>query len=149
MLKAGDIVKAVLAGIPLSHVCIILEDEPKTGHVKCLPICNFTGSEVPPREYSIDISEFDLPNHWFEDKKPQTWLRCNEIDCVHSINVDRKNKLGNIIESFPLLWSKVCAAVHDCPIAEKLSKACDCDYKIFEKQIKLGKKEKSNCGCKN
>lgn len=65
MLKAGDVVKASFAGIPKSHICIILDDEPQNGHIKRLPICcNFTGSEIPLGEYSIDISEFDLLENW-------------------------------------------------------------------------------------
>jgi hypothetical protein len=148
MLKAGDVVRAKVAGIKGIHTCVILEDEPTTGHFKCLAFCNFTGSEVPLGEYSIDISEFELPDNWFDTKKPQTWLRCNAVDCVHSIEITKEHKLGNILVSFPKLWTKVCTAVHSCEISERLASACDCDYKIIEKEIKLEKRIKSDCGCK-
>ncbi|TCN60141.1 hypothetical protein D0809_09415 [Flavobacterium circumlabens] len=147
-LKRGDVVRAKIAGIPSIHTCIILEDETQNQHTRCLPICNFTGSIIPKGEYSIDISGFDLPESWFGLKKTDTWLRCNEIDCVYSLEIEEPGKIGNICKQFPKLWSHICEAIHSCAISLRLEQACDCDYKLIEKEISLGLKTKPDCGCK-
>lgn len=145
--KRGDVVRATIAGTSNVHTCIILKDVIVGNHVDCLPVCNFTGSIIPEGQYSIDVSEIQFPESWFGKVKNQTWLRCNEIDCIYNFDIQGE-KVGNIIDLYPQLWSRVCEAVHSCPVSEKLQQACDCDYKIIEKEIDLGKRAKSKCGCK-
>jgi|GEM_PF-1899737 len=147
-LKKGDIVKAELAGVPLKHICIILEDNPTNGHIKCIPVCNITGSKPDSDDYFIDLSKYDLPEKWFDKKKTNSWLRCNEIDCLYKHSLSEEDVVGNILESFPELWSEVCEMVFNCPISARLEVACDCEFDIIKKKISLGKREaNSDCGC--
>jgi len=145
--RRGDVIRATLPGTLIPHICIILEDERPGEHVKCLPVCNLTGSRIPEDEYSIDISKYDLPNHWFEKKKTKTWLRCNEIDCVHILNINSEEKLGNILKLYPDLWGEVCLAARNCPIAKRLASSCECENEIIDLQIRSGKLEEPDCGC--
>lgn len=145
--KKGDVIKSALLGVPKKHVCIILEDEGAENHVKCISVCNLTGSVVPNDEYSIDVSQYEFPESWFDKKKHQTWLRCNEVDCVYKHDIENCNKVGNILELFPDLWSEVCRTAYNCPISKKLENICDCDYELIEKQIEFGLLEPEDCGC--
>lgn len=145
--KKGDIVKSRLRGVPKKHICIILEDEPVNGHIKCISVCNLTSAPVPLGEYGIDISHYNLPEEWFDEKKPTTWLRCNEVDCIYSCEIEDSPILGNIVVEFPKLWTEVCSLVHNCPISYRLKSVCECDFEILDKQIELGLTEPNDCGC--
>lgn len=144
---AGDLIKAKIPGVPGSHICIILKDDRRNGHLECIPVCNFTGTEVKEGEYAIDIIKYNLPDSWFDKKKPESWIRCNDIDCIDSFEVESEEILGNIRNGFGPLWLEVCEAIKSCPIATKLDKACDCEYDVIQKQIDDGLIDPTNCGC--
>jgi len=144
---AGDLIKAKIPGVLGYHICIILKDDRRNGHWECIPVCNFTGTEVPEGEYAIDVSKYDLPDEWFDKKKPQSWVRCNDIDCIESFDIEQEEVLVNIRKEYIELWLEVCEAVKSCPISVKLSKACDCEYKVIQKQIDEGLIKPINCGC--
>src|SRR5690606_13593631 len=100
--SAGDIVWARIPQVNEPHLCIILEntsEEESNGHNRCMHVCNFTGSEVEMGEYAIDIGNYDLPKHWFNKQKPNTWIRCNEIDCIYSYEIISDVK-GNIRKDY-------------------------------------------------
>lgn len=146
-LRKGDIVNAHLPGVQGKHICIILNDEPQNGHIQCIPVCNFTGSKVSSGEYAIDISKYQLPDNWFKNKKPQSWIRCNEKDCLYSTNFVKKDILGNIRDSFKELWDEVCNSTLNCPISDRLKYACDCNYQAIQSKIDSGLINEPDCGC--
>lgn len=147
-LKQGDIVRAIDAGVKGEHIYFILEDQKDDdNHVQCFSVCNLTGSKTPKGEHAFDLSEYNLPDSWFKIKKPQTWLRCKDVECIHKLQITEQ--LGNIIQSQPKLWSDVCRAFHSCRISEKFKDACDCEYEIIEKEISLGLAEEEDCGCES
>ena len=129
----------------MSHIYFILEDETDDNHVQCFSVCNLTGSPVPEGEHAFDLSQYDLPENWFEEKKPQTWLRCKDLECIHGLQITKH--LGNIIDSNPKLWGDVCRAFHSCRISEIFKEACDCEYDLLGRQIDLGLIEEEDCGC--
>lgn len=145
--KKGDVVKSALLGVPKKHICIILEDERSENHVKCISVCNLTSKPVPDGEYGIDVSKYKFPADWFEEKQPETWLRCNDVDCIYKHEISELQIVGNLLELYPELWSDVCLAVYNCPISEKLQNICDCDNDIIEKQIRHGIIDPEDCGC--
>lgn len=145
--SSGDILKAPLPGVPGLHICIILKDDTVNGHQECLPVCNMTGSYISEGEYAIDISKYELPNEWFENKKPNSWIRCNTIDCVYSANFEKAEILGNIRIDFPELWKDVCKATVNCEIADRLKDVCDCEYEEIQIEILNGNEEELDCGC--
>lgn len=145
--RSGDIVQAEIAGVPGKHICIILKDESASGHQECLPVCNFTGSEVSAGEYAIDVSKYDLPDEWFGNKKPDSWVRCNEIDCVWGTNIENAERLGNIRDKYSELWEDVCRATVNCPISSRLQNTCDCEYEEIQLQIEEGEISDFDCGC--
>ncbi|AXE21171.1 hypothetical protein DR864_27255 [Runella rosea] len=149
-LRKGDLIRAVLPGVKGRHICIILEDESAdiNSHLTCIAVCNFTGSNIPEGEYAINISKYDLPDHWFEEKKADSWIRCNEKDCVKSYEVSGNDKLGNIRQAYPQLWDDVCKAVHSCPISERLKSACNCSFEEIDRKVKEGTAKPSDCGCR-
>lgn len=144
---SGDLIKVRIPGVPGRHICIILQDDRRNGHLECIPVCNFTGTEVPPGEYAIDISKYNLPDRWFDEKKPESWIRCNDIDCVESYNVEGEEILSNIRTEYRDLWLEVCEATKNCPISEKLSKACDCKYDAIQRLIDEGVIDSVDCEC--
>ena len=147
--KIGDLVKAYLPNnSKIKHICIILENENEFGHIKCLPVCNFT-SKIGKKnyDYSIDISKFNLPEIWFENKKPESWIRCNDVDCIYNQQFSEKDILGNIRLEFPELWSEVCKSVMSCTISARLSHICDCEYEKINELIELGQIKIPDCGC--
>ena len=146
-LSCGDILKAELPGVSGKHICIILKDDTTNGHQECLPVCNMTGSYIAEGEYAIDISKYDLPDEWFEKKKPDSWIRCNTKDCVWSINFEESDILGNIKNDYPELWNDVCKATVNCEIAERLNEICDCEYEEIQAEILNGNEEEFDCGC--
>ena len=146
-LYCGDIIKAELPGVSGKHICIILKDDTTNGHQECLPVCNLTGTPVSPGEYEIDVSGYDLPDEWFETKKPTSWIRCNEKDCIWSVNFEETDVLGNIKNDFPYLWAEVCEATVNCDIADRLETACDCEYEEIRAEILDGNEEEFDCGC--
>ena len=147
--KIGDLIKAELAGSKIKHICIILENEDNFGHIKCLPVCNFTSKMGNgTSDYSIDISKYNLPNEWFENKQTESWIRCNETDCIYNMKFSEKDILGNILVQFPDLWSEVCKAVHFCDVVStKLNQICDCEYEKTNNLIEQGIIETPDCGC--
>lgn len=146
--KIGDIIKGDLPGSKIKHICIILENEDKFGHVKCLPICNFTSKPGGKDDYSIDISKYPLPEHWFDKgAKTTNWIRCNEVDCVHNVKFSESDILGNIKLEFPELWKEVCEAVFSCKISKKLELICDCEYSEIQELIEKGEIPIPDCGC--
>jgi len=145
--QTGELYKVVLPNVPGTHICIILNEDNRNGHQECIPVCNFTGTKVPSGEYAIDISKYELPEEWFDEKKPSSWIRCNDIDCVDSYKVVSEEPLGNIKDDFPELWLDVCTATAACPISQKLSNACDCQYEVIERQMKDGLIPEMDCGC--
>ena len=144
-LKKGDVVRALDAGVKLEHIYFILEDQREDNHVQCFSVCNLTGSKIPKGEHSFELSKYDLPDSWFKTKKPQTWLRCKDVECIHKLQITEE--LGNIITSHPKLWNDVCRAFYSCQISEKFKDACDCEFKIIEKKINLGLAVEEDCGC--
>jgi len=145
--RSGDLIKAPLAGVKGLHVCIILKDDTNNGHQECLPVCNLTGSNVSPGEYAIDLTKHDLPDSWFDNKKPTSWLRCNRRDCIYAANLNEANILGNIKRDFSALWADVCRSTINCDIVERLSEACDCEYQEIREAIQSGDAEEYDCGC--
>jgi hypothetical protein len=142
--KCGDILNANIDSTKGMHICIILNDVNSFGHQTCVPICNLTGSEVVESgEFVIDISKYDLPDSWFKSKKPQSWIRCNVMDCIWSSNYKKAEKLGNIKDDFPELWSEVCEKTRFCTISERLKDVCDCEYEESKNEID----EDSECDC--
>lgn len=142
--KRGDIVKVRIAGFSSTpHICIILDDYIEGGHVPCLPVCNFTGTHKG--ENLIDVSEFNLPNDWFESIKPNTWIRCNETACIYETNVLKH--CGNIKDDYPKLWEKVCNASYSCTHSARLQNVCDCDFQIMDKKIALNLIQPPACNC--
>jgi hypothetical protein len=146
--KKGDLIKAFLPGTRIKHICIILEDEQEDGHTKCLSVCNFTSKIGKKSDYSIDISSYNLPDDWFNPIKPTSWIRCNEIGCLHMTNFTVDDILGNLIVMFPDLWKEICKAVYSCPISDKLKQFCDCEYEMIEQKISEGEINIPDCGCK-
>jgi uncharacterized protein YifN (PemK superfamily) len=145
--KTGDLFKADLPGTKIKHICIILEDEPMNGHIKCLPVCNFTSKSGSIDDYSIDISHYNLPEEWFDNKQPESWIRCNALSCVFMTNFSKNDRLGNLEESFPELWKEVCNAVFNCPISDRLQNLCDCEYEEISHKIDMGLIAQPDCGC--
>lgn len=146
--KIGDILKADLQNTKIPHICIVLENEDNLGHIKCLPVCNITSKTGSTKDYSIDISKYDLPEEWFDKgKKTNSWIRCNEIDCIYNVTFSKAHILGNILIHFPELWKEVCQAVYSCRISEKLEKICDCVYEEITESIKNGEIALPDCGC--
>lgn len=115
-------------------------------HTKCIPVCNFTGSEPPPSGVSVDISGYNLPEHWFIYKKPTSWIFCNMRDCIFA-SVQSEKILGNISDSFPELWKDVCRAAFSCPESERLKKSCDCHFEDIIMAIENCEIEPPECGC--
>ena len=144
---AGDLIKAKIPGVPGKHICIILKDDRRSGHIECIPVCNFTGTKVKSGEYAIDISKYELPDEWFDEKKANSWIRCNDIDCIESFDIEQEKILGNIRNDFNGLWLEVCEAIKNCPISPKLEVACDCEYDVIQKQIDEGLCQPIECGC--
>ncbi|KIA82423.1 hypothetical protein [Flavobacterium sp. AED] len=105
----------------------------------------FNGKQYTSGEHTFDLTDYDLPESWFKTKKPRTCLRCKDLECIYSLDV--KERLGNILKSYPKLWSEICRAFHNCTISEKFENVCDCEYEIIEKEINLGLTTESDCGC--
>ena len=146
--KIGDIVRARIPGTRGRHVCIILKDVTTNGHQECLPVCNFTGTKVASGgEYAIDVSKYKLPDNWFGTKKPNSWIRCNDIDCIKGTNIKNADKLGNIRDEYSALWKDVCQATANCAISSKLQHICDCEYEEIQTKIDEGEISNFNCGC--
>jgi hypothetical protein len=147
--KVGDLVKGYLPdSTERKHICIILEKENEFGHIPCIPVCNFTSKKGKiETEFSIDISKYDLPTSWFENKKPESWLRCRDKDCLYNQKFTINDILGNILEDFPELWKSICLNVISCPNAEKFNRICECEYEKTNELIKLGEIKKPDCGC--
>ncbi|TRW97176.1 hypothetical protein [Flavobacterium gawalongense] len=144
-LRKGDVVRAIDAGVKWEHIYFILEDQTEGNHVQCFSVCNLTGSKIPKGEHAFELSEYDLPEVWFKTKKPQTWLRCKDIECIRKLQIIEE--LGNIIESHPKLWSDICRAFHSCRISEKFKNACDCEYEIIQREINLELYKEEDCEC--
>ncbi len=147
--KAGDIVKAEIPNTKGKHICIILENENSNGHQNCIHVCNFTGSPViESKQYVIDISKHDLPKEWFENKKPTSWIRCNERDCIYAYNFENEVILGNIQTDYPDLWSEVCREMVKCPISDRLKIVCNCEEeKINNQNTEVSSDENNRCSC--
>jgi len=106
-----------------------------------------TGTPVSSGEYQIDIRNYNLPDEWFETKKPTSWIRCNERDCIWSVHFKEMDILGNIKKDYPALWREVCKATVNCDIAERLKDACDCEYEVIREEILNGNEDEFDCGC--
>jgi hypothetical protein len=146
--KMGDIIKADLPGTKIKHICVVLENEDSLGHVKCLPVCNFTTKQGSISDYSIDISKYQLPEHWFEKgTKTDSWIRCNEVDCIYNLNLSKADVLGNILIDYNDLWKEVCQAVYSCKVSTRLEKICDCEYDEINSAIEKGEIPIPDCGC--
>ena len=138
--RAGDIVEGRLPSdsVGQSHICIILEDSEMNEHTKCIPVCNFTGSEPPPSGISVNISEYN--------KKPTSWIFCNMQDCIYG-TIQSQQVYGNIKDKYPKLWAKVCQAAYSCPESERLQNVCDCHFEEIEANINNCVMEPPACGC--
>ena len=124
-----------------------LEKENEFGHIPCIPVCNFTSKKGDNKiESSINISKYDLPKTWFENKKPELWLRCRDKDCLFNQKFSKDDILGNILGDFPNLWKAICLSVISCPISERLNQICDCEYEKTNEIVKQGEIEKPDCG---
>src|SRR5690625_4109441 len=127
--RAGDLVKAEIPGVPGTHICIILDESDTNQHYRCVRVCNFTGSEIPEGEYAIDIRLHHLPNQWFGNKKPTSWIRCNrEIDCINSFDIVDHKVLGNIKDDYRDLWLEVCEKIKNCDISVNFNTVCECAF---------------------
>lgn len=146
--RAGDIVEGRLPSdsVGQSHICVILGDSEMNEHTKCIPVCNFTGSEPPPSGISVDISEYNLPDDWFKNKKPTSWIFCNMQDCIYA-SVQSERVLGNINDQFPDLWKKVCKATFSCPESTRLKSSCNCHFEEIVSAIENCEIEPPTCGC--
>ena len=148
MYRAGDIVDGKLPSDATGqrHKCIVLEDSKTNNHIKCIPVCNFTGSEPPPSGISVDISEYLLPDHWFDTKKPRSWIFCNMQDCIKA-TIQSEKVLGNINDQYPDLWDKVCNAAFAYPESDRLKQSCDCHFEEIATAIEKCEIEPPVCGC--
>jgi hypothetical protein len=148
MFRAGDIVDGRLPtdGTGQSHKCIVLEDSVINEHTKCIPICNFTGTEPPSSGISVDISEYDLTDLAFVNKKTSSWIFCNMKDCIYG-TIQSQHVYGNIKDKYPKLWAKVCQAAYSCPESERLQNVCDCHFEEIVSAIENCEIEPPTCGC--
>lgn len=124
-LKKGDLIRTALTGVPGIHVCIILEDEGNTNLIKCLPICNFTSNPPENADIVIDVSEYDLPDTYFNKKKTTSWLICKENLCTYS-SIEY-TYLDNLLIKHPKLWETICSASRDWKSNNALTSICDCE----------------------
>jgi hypothetical protein len=146
--KMGDIIKADLLGTKIKHICVVLENENNLGHVKCLSVCNFTSKQGSISDYSINIAKYQLPEHWFEKgTKADSWIRCNEVDCIYNLNLSEADVLGNILVDYNDLWKEVCLSVCSCKVPSRLEKICDCEYEEINSAIKKSEIPIPDCGC--
>lgn len=148
MYTKGDVVRGRLPSdeVGQSHVCIVLQDSTANGHTSCIPVCNFTGSEPIISGFSIDISNYELPENWFDKKKPTSWIFCNMQDCIRA-TLQAEEKLGNLPDQFPKLWEEVCHQAYSCAESERLQYACDCHFEEIKKAVVRGEIESPECNC--
>lgn len=124
-LKKGDLIKTELSSVPGIHVCVILEDEGSNRLVKCLPICNFTSNPPENADIVIDVSDYNLPDEYFNKKKTTSWLICKENQCTYSSN--NYKYLDNLLTKHPKLWEKICSASSKWESNNILTSVCECE----------------------
>lgn len=124
-LKEGDLIKTELSGVPGIHVCMILEDERAGKLVKCLPICNFTSNPPKNMDIAIDVSDYNLPEEYFNLKKSTSWLICKENLCSYPSS--DYIYLDNLLINHPKLWEKICNASSKWESNKILTSVCKCE----------------------
>jgi len=144
-LETGDIIRSKLASpkksrkrkkgsSKIEHTFIVLEIPQKSGsrdHKICVPACCFT-SQPPTAQESlfIDLTEYDVPENFFFNKKGNCYLRLSEPSCLK-----RFEYIGHIgsLDLHSQLWGAICTLVHQSynGVLIEFHSVCDCELLTY------------------
>ncbi len=123
------------------HCLIVLNNSQPVSdsksHKLCVPACSFS-SKVPQGDNRpcLDLSDYALPEDFFDSQKPVTVLRFAEPQCLKAFEV--KEYKGNLI-NYGSLWEDLCALMNqEYPDhMDKMQEVCSCNC-LQENDIHLG-----------
>lgn len=143
-LRTGDIVRAQRPWDSQEHVWIIFETS-ISADKECVRAFNLTGSPAPEGEKMIEIAKKDIPDNFFPIKKPRTFARINDGDCL--LLEDVTEHLGVAKTVCPGILDEVCQQTYSCDVSSELHKLCDCEYGIIERKVELNQIVPPPCDC--
>ena len=144
--EPGDVIRGTfyIKNVPKKHrehtlIIINVSQQMQRGasHISCVPACSFS-SKVPKGDKSpcLDLSNYSIPDDFFDSIKPVTVLRFSEPQCLKAFEV--KEFRGNLGD-YDNLWGDICNLMNrEFPHHVSLmQQVCDCDC-LEEQNIQVG-----------
>ncbi|GGH55935.1 hypothetical protein GCM10007423_64000 [Dyadobacter endophyticus] len=104
---------------------------------------NLTGSESGAN--LLEVTGYPFDENWFKERKPRTWVRCDETDCIYETDIIEL--LGNVHFKDQHLWDTICDGYYACDIPDAIKCGCKTEHELTKKLVAAAKVSEPSCSC--